>query len=57
MEDGEILIAKSIQAVRDGEAIMSAVIDVDTTWIKLIPTGMPEDFEQYWEGLDDDVCD
>ena len=57
MTEGEFLIAKCIKAVKDGEALLSAVISDDHTWIKLIPTIDPEDFEKYWEGLDDDVCD
>ena len=57
MDEGEYLIAKCIQAVKDGEAILTAIIGEDHTMIKLIPMISPEDFENYWEGLDDDVCD
>jgi hypothetical protein len=57
MDEGEYLIAKCIQAVRDGEAVLTAIIENEATWIKLMPTGSPEDFDKYWEGLDDDVCD
>lgn len=55
--DEEYLIAKCIQAVRDGEALLTAIIGEGHTLLKLIPTRPPEDFEDYWEGLDDDICD
>lgn len=55
--EGDYLIAKCVQAVRDGEAVLTAIVGEDATLIKLFPTGAPEDFDRYWEGMDNDECD